>query len=736
MGWPAPSREEKIKERQASKRERDVLLLYGAAFRDIPQTENVKEHRPRPSPDSTLTALCQLTAIRLGAERSMISLLDDHRQHILAEATCDLSLRPEAPGDAPRTLWLGNVSIPRTWGLCEQVLALEDDPLLVVQDLAQDDRTCCREDVQSEPSMRFYASTALLSPNGAIVGTLCIFDNKPRNGLSEAETSLLKELATTVVDYLNTYTIKDQYRRGERFTRGLVSFSEGASALLPFENTRGREPLPSPLDMPLEISSTTDKDVTLTEDVNEFETPRVVKDVKELTQTSSTRSSSVASRSNRAKSARHRSIRTLQDSILPDDSKSMFSRAANVMMASSDLDGVLILDASVAANGSRRNQKGAESGHATPSESYHSRSSSSDDDTSSAGIGGRSRGTSASTSKMCQVLGVATPGDDTSTDYGTLLEPDLGRLFHEYPHGKIFTFTAGGLSLSSTEEGSGGMQGNLVTEGSPKRRANARSIRGSVAVQEMFPGARSVAFIPFWDFERSRWFAGCLCWSNDPYRLLSAAVDLAYFKIFSHSIMRELSRLDAMSLSQAKTTFVASISHELRSPLHGILGTLEFIKDTPLDSFQTSMLNSLNACGITLLDTINHVMDYAKLSDARKSVSSRRLKNSNTIRLSSKPLKSRRNKDPAFSLAIATEEVVEAVFSGSSYVPISSKLIEVPQSPADEHSDPMMKRKLCFIAIDMNFEEDWVFSFPVGSWRRIVMNLFGNAMKYTSSGCK
>lgn len=110
--------------------------------------------------------------------------------------------------------------------------------------------------------------------------------------------------------------------------------------------------------------------------------------------------------------------------------------------------------------------------------------------------------------------------------------------------------------------------------------------------------------MPFWDYERLRWFAGCLCWSNRPQRLLSANVDLSYFKVFSHSVMRELSRLDALALNQAKTTFVASISHELRSPLHGILGTLEFIKDTPLDSFQTSMFNSLNACAQTLLDTM------------------------------------------------------------------------------------------------------------------------------------
>lgn len=96
--------------------------------------------------------------------------------------------------------------------------------------------------------------------------------------------------------------------------------------------------------------------------------------------------------------------------------------------------------------------------------------------------------------------------------------------------------------------------------------------------------------------------------------------------------------------ARAKTTFVASISHELRSPLHGILGTLEFIKDTKLDPFQGSMLNSLSSCGQTLLDTINQVMDFSKTNESNKTVSSRRLKSSNTLRLSSKPLKTRKIK--------------------------------------------------------------------------------------------
>ncbi|CAE7193919.1 hypothetical protein PTNB73_08715 [Pyrenophora teres f. teres] len=712
--------------RDEKRRERDVLLLYGAAFRDIPHVDNVGSHVPRLSVDSTLTALCQLTAIRMGAQRAMISLIDDERQHILAEATCDVSLRPEAPGDASSTLWLGNVSIPRSLGLCEKILDfnLKNDRILIIGDLATDGNSCVREDVKNNSSMRFYASVALVSPSGATVGALCMFDDKPRDGLSKAQVILFKDLASTVVDYLNTYTVKDQYGRGERFTRGLVSFAEGASALIPFERGHRRESSAAP--QTPDLSSETS---------GEAFSPEGTRDAKDLhgpNQTIRSRSP-MAPKPNRARAARHRSIQSLQDSILPNDSKSMFSRAANVMMASSDLDGVLILDASVAANGDPRQTNG--SGTEPPSESYQSRSSS--DEGSSNNTEDSSHVQSSSSSKICQLLGVATQGHDDTTDYGTMLESDLARLFREYPHGKVFTYTSEGLSLSSTEESSSSpsVPEHLEPPTHSNRKTKVRPKSGSAAIQAMFPKARSVAFIPFWDFERSRWFAGCLCWSNDAYRLLSASVDLAYFKIFSNSIMRELSRLDAVASNQAKTTFVASISHELRSPLHGIIGTLEFIKDTALDSFQVSMLNSLHACGTTLLDTINHVMDYAKITETNKGISSKRLKNANTIRLSSKPVKSRKRRDASFDLGIATEEVVEAIFSGSSYIPVASKLMDGPLSPTEEEFLSLPKRKARFIILDVAHEDDWVFSYPIGSWRRIVMNLFGNAVKYTETGC-
>lgn len=107
------------------KRERDVFLLYGAAFRDIPHLDELgpnsetcslpDSHVPKASRDSTLTALAQLATLRLGANRAMISLIDDSKQYILAEATPEMSIFPDSDGDHRDTLWLGSVSIPRTW---------------------------------------------------------------------------------------------------------------------------------------------------------------------------------------------------------------------------------------------------------------------------------------------------------------------------------------------------------------------------------------------------------------------------------------------------------------------------------------------------------------------------------------------------------------------------------------------------------------------------------------------
>jgi signal transduction histidine kinase len=68
-------------------------------------------------------------------------------------------------------------------------------------------------------------------------------------------------------------------------------------------------------------------------------------------------------------------------------------------------------------------------------------------------------------------------------------------------------------------------------------------------------------------------------------REYSRAKDLSYLAAFGNSIMAEVARLDTIAADRAKSDFISSISHELRSPLHGILTSVEFLQDIAVDLF-------------------------------------------------------------------------------------------------------------------------------------------------------
>jgi signal transduction histidine kinase len=58
--------------------------------------------------------------------------------------------------------------------------------------------------------------------------------------------------------------------------------------------------------------------------------------------------------------------------------------------------------------------------------------------------------------------------------------------------------------------------------------------------------------------------------------------------------MAEVSRISALVASQLKVDFVSSISHELRSPLHGILASVEFLEeDSSMTAGQAEIVNTI-----------------------------------------------------------------------------------------------------------------------------------------------
>ncbi len=62
-----------------------------------------------------------------------------------------------------------------------------------------------------------------------------------------------------------------------------------------------------------------------------------------------------------------------------------------------------------------------------------------------------------------------------------------------------------------------------------------------------------------------------------------------------------------------QTHFIATMSHEMRTPLNGVIGMTNLLLDTPLDANQRSYVESIREAGGALVTLINDVLDYAKL---------------------------------------------------------------------------------------------------------------------------
>lgn len=115
-------------------------------------------------------------------------------------------------------------------------------------------------------------------------------------------------------------------------------------------------------------------------------------------------------------------------------------------------------------------------------------------------------------------------------------------------------------------------------------------------------------------------------WSTSPLRHFDQTEDITYLASWSHSILAELGRLETIAADKAKGSFISSVSHELRSPLHGILAGVEFLQESELTSFQQEMAHTIGMAGRTLLDTVNHILDFTKISNFTRAQNRQRVK--------------------------------------------------------------------------------------------------------------
>lgn len=76
-------------------------------------------------------------------------------------------------------------------------------------------------------------------------------------------------------------------------------------------------------------------------------------------------------------------------------------------------------------------------------------------------------------------------------------------------------------------------------------------------------------------------------------------------------------RAEAESSTRAKASFLAAMSHEVRTPMNGVVGMVDLVLQTRLDDDQRSMLQTVKDSGHALIKVINDILDFSKIDAGR-----------------------------------------------------------------------------------------------------------------------
>ena len=143
----------------------------------------------------------------------------------------------------------------------------------------------------------------------------------------------------------------------------------------------------------------------------------------------------------------------------------------------------------------------------------------------------------------------------------------------------------------------------------------------NAALDKSLPGATQIVFAPLWDALHSRTTAICFGWVKDNERVFEPEIDLTAMSSFCMAAMSHIMRVESQRLDRVKSDFLGSISHETRSPLHNVLGNLELLLATDCNSEQREMLVNARFGATQLLESIDKILQYSRVSGQATSAS-------------------------------------------------------------------------------------------------------------------
>ncbi|EXJ66842.1 uncharacterized protein A1O5_10037 [Cladophialophora psammophila CBS 110553] len=679
-----------------------------------------------------LSPLCQLTALRLKARKAMVNVMDRDVMYFLSEATkISTEEGDETYEFVEDPIFLDCSSVPLKGKICELTIRLDnkDDntvPKFVINDLSKSE-FAHMEIVSGPPYYRFYAGVPITTRDGVSIGSLAVLDTLTRpNGLTPAEESFLASTAQQIMFFLETNRQAIEGRQSRRMAEGLEAFIAGRKSIHG-EKTgylynavfKRRSKTAYGLTVPLEIdaSQTWQKLIGQSEPNLRSQTAVPLEHAEDLS--ASEQSSDTDDLKGNSESDGESRTHT-----------KTFARAANLLR---ECLGDLGEEGAVAfVNvGARLRNTNKKNGNALGQTL------------------GPNNGAPQSAAKSSFVA-YSTQSNPIIPEKGLddrvkALDIELIQdLVKRYPGGRLFTLE---WNASSSSEDDIDPSRRLRSLSSQARIPSRRRQLEVKAIRTAFPCAGQVLFTPLWDATTGSFAYACFVATALETRPFNSSIELPFLNSFCSTLMGECSRLDTMIADKQKSDFVGTISHEMRSPLHGLLASVEFLAETDLSGFQRSLISTIDSCGRTLLDTINHVLDFSKINSFQKHWQASNKKHTHGSRRTNflgpeNSSKTISHGAPALlqllgviDVSAVLEEVVDGLVLGYTYTS-GLDLTDMPrEAPGRGKKERLEHHSVDAVKITLDVQKaDWTFLTQPGAVRRIIMNLTGNAIKYTSRG--